>query len=192
MHILALLGEAARETIAPTQEAEAAPFQINIFWIIVAATTFVFFFVLIREFAFSGIAKTLEERRARIEQGLKDADQAARDRKAAEEERLKALQEARREAQEILARAQKVSEDSRARDLAATREEIDRIRERATAEIQAEKQRALGELRAEVADLALAAASKVVGESLDDERQRRLVQEFLAESGVGDQRGSAS
>ena len=85
-----------------------------------------------------------------------------------------------------------MSEDSRARDLAATREEIDRIRERATAEIQAEKQRALGELRAEVADLALAAASKVVGESLDDERQRRLVQEFLAESGVGDQRGSAS
>ncbi len=183
---------AARRAVGLGQEAEPkarpAAFQINVFWIVVAATTFVFFFFLIRAFAFSGIAKTLEERRARIEQGLKDAEQAARDRKSAEEERLKALQEARREAQEILARAQKVSEETRARDIAATRDEVERIRERATSEIEAEKQRALGELRAEVADLALAAASKVVGESLDDDRQRQLVQEFLAETG---ERGGA-
>ena len=95
MDILALVGEAARQTVALSQEgsaeAEGAPFQINFFWIIVAATTFIFFFLLIREFAFTGIAKTLEDRRARIEQGLKDAEQAARDRKSAEEEHLKAL-----------------------------------------------------------------------------------------------------
>jgi len=185
MDILALVGEAARQTVTFSQEGgetAAAPFQINIFWIIVAATTFVFFFFLIREFAFTGIAKTLDERRARIEQGLEDAEQAARDRKAAEEERLHALQEARREAQEILARAQKLSDESRARDLTATREEVVCIREPATAEIEAEKQRAIGQLRSEVADLALAAASKVVGESLDDDRQRKLVQDFLAES----------
>jgi F-type H+-transporting ATPase subunit b len=190
MHILALVGEAARETIVFTQEGggeephvESAPFQINIFWIVVAATTFVFFFFLIRAFAFSGIAKTLEERRARIEQGLKDAEQAAKDRAAAEEERIKALQEARREANDILTRAQKVSDETREADLKATREEVERIRQRATADIEAEKQKAITELRSEVADLALAAASKVVGESLDDTRQRRLVQEFLEESG---------
>ena len=56
------------------------------------------------------------------------------------------------------------------------------MRERATSEIEAEKQRAIGELRGEVADLALAAASRVVGESMTDERQRRLVTEFLAAS----------
>ena len=49
----------------------------------------------------------------------------------------------------------------------------------AAAEIEAEKQRAIAELRGEVADLALAAASRVVGESMTDERQRRLVEEFL-------------
>lgn len=191
MDILALAGQAARETITFAQEgggegggeAAGTAFQINVFWIVVAATTFVFFFFLIRAFAFSGIAKTLDERRARIEQGLKDAEQAAKDRAAAEEERIKALQEARREANEILTRAQKLSDDAREADLRATREEVERIRERATTEIEAEKQRALTELRTEVADLALAAASKVVGESLDDQRQRRLVQEFLEESG---------
>src|SRR5262249_2708552 len=99
-----------------------------------------------------------------------------------EAERLAALQEARREANDILTRAQKVADDSRQRDLAATREEVERIRTRATADIEAEKQRAIGELRAEVADLALGAAGRVVGETMNDERQRRLVEEFLRES----------
>jgi F-type H+-transporting ATPase subunit b len=191
MHVLALIGEAARQAATFDQEAGGTEtaFQINLFWIVVAATTFIFFFFLIRAFAFSGIVKTLDERRARIEQGLRDAEQAARDRQAAEDERLRAIQEARQEANEIITRAQRVSDEAREADLRATREEVERIRQRATSEIEAEKQRALTELRAEVADLALAAASKVVGESLDDTRQRRLVQEFLTESGVGDERG---
>src|SRR3954469_14653276 len=149
MNILALAGEGVRQAAVSAAE-EGPAFQINLFWIVVAATTFIFFFFLIRAFAFSGIAQTLEERRARIEQGLKDAEQAARDRKSAEEEHLKALQEARREAQDILARAQKLSEESRERDLAATREEIERIRQQATADIDGEKQRAIRQLRTEV------------------------------------------
>ena len=56
------------------------------------------------------------------------------------------------------------------------------MRERATAEIEAEKQRAIAELRGEVTDLALAAAGRVVGESMTDDRQRKLVADFLAES----------
>jgi F-type H+-transporting ATPase subunit b len=58
------------------------------------------------------------------------------------------------------------------------------MRERASDEIDAEKQRAISELRGEVADLALAAASRVVGETISTDRERRLVQEFLAETGT--------
>jgi hypothetical protein len=66
-------------------------------------------------------------------------------------------------------------------DIAATREELERLREKATADIAAERDRALADLRAQVADLALAAAGKVVvGETMTDARQRRLVEEFLA------------
>ena len=54
------------------------------------------------------------------------------------------------------------------------------MRVRATSDIEAEKQRALADLRAEVADLALAAAGKVVGETMTSARERRLVEEFLA------------
>ena len=85
----------------------------------------------------------LGERKARIEQGLKDAEQARRDRENAEQERVAALTEARREANEILARAQKVAQETRDADIAATREELERMRVRAAAEIEAEKQRAI-------------------------------------------------
>ena len=57
------------------------------------------------------------------------------------------------------------------------------MRDRAAAEIEAEKQRAIADLRAEVADLALRAAGRVVGETMTDDRQRRLVEEFLTETG---------
>jgi len=61
---------------------------------------------------------------AAIEQGLKDAEQARRDRASAEAERVATLAEARREANDILARAQKVAQESRDTDIAATREEL--------------------------------------------------------------------
>jgi F-type H+-transporting ATPase subunit b len=84
-----------------------------------------------------------------------------------------------------LARAQKVAQETRDADIAATREELERLRVRAAAEIEAEKTRAIADVRAEVADLALLAAGKVVGETMSGERERRLVDEFLRGSGVG-------
>ena len=187
MEILALVRDGLQQVAALAAEeggaGEPEPFQINIFWIIVAATTFVLFFFLVREFALAGLQKTLEERRERIEQGLKDAEQARRDRESAEQERLAALQEARREANEIINRAHKVASETREQDIAATREELERMRQRAAAEIEAEKQRAIAELRGEVTDLALAAAGRVVGESMTGDRQRKLVADFLSESG---------
>jgi F-type H+-transporting ATPase subunit b len=184
--ILALVGEAARAAVVPAAEgAEGPGLQINLFWVIVSAVNFIVFFLIVRALAFSGVARTLEDRRSRIEQGLRDADQARRDRESAEQERLAALQEARREANEILGRAQKAAAEAREADMAATRDELARLRERATTEIEAEKHRAIAELRTEVADLALAAAGRVVGEAMTDDRHRRLVSEFLAESSAG-------
>ncbi len=163
---------------------------INGFWLIVALLNFVLLYVVLQLFAFGPISRMLEERRARIEQGLQDAEQARRDREAAEQERLAALQEARREANDIINRAQRVATETREQDVAATRQELDRMRDRATAEIDAEKQRAITELRSEVTELALAAAGRVVGESMTGDRQHRLVADFLADSSTSAETGS--
>ena len=185
MDTLALVGEVTRQVAVSAAEEGGTGFQINLFWVIVSAVNFIVFFLIVKSLAFNGLNQTLETRRSRIEQGLVDAEQARRDRASAEQERLAALQEARREANEIINRAQKVAAETREQDIAATREELDRMRQRATAEIDAEKQRAIAELRGEVTDLALAAAGRVVGESMTGDRQRRLVADFLAELGAG-------
>ena len=188
MDILAIATEAGRHAIqlAAAEESEGALFQINLFWVIVSALNFILFFVIIWTFAFKPVSGMLSERKSKIEQGLKDAEQARNDRENAEQERIATLAEARRESNEILARAQKVAQETRDADIAATREELERLRVKAASEIEAEKTRAIQEVRGEVADLALLAASKVVGETMTDERQRRLVEEFLRTSGVGD------
>ena len=185
MDLLAVASGIGHEVVR-LNAAEAEPlFQINLFQVIIASANFLVFLALIWTFAFKPISKILAERKARIEEGLKDAEQARRDRESAEAERVAALQEARREANEILARAQKVAQETRDADIAATKADLEKMRERAAAEIEAEKVRAIAEVRDEVADLALRAAGKVVGETLSGEREKRLVSEFLAETSGG-------
>ena len=195
MDPFALAGAVAQGAVAlaaeePGATAEAG-LQINLFWIIVSSLNFVVFAVILYWLFGGPITRILSERRARIQQGLDDAEEARRARAAADEERIQALQEARREANEILTRAQKLADESRERDLAAAREEVERVRARATADLEAEKQRAIADIRAEVADLALAAAGRVVGETMNDDRQRRLVDEFLRETSDAGTGGSA-
>jgi F-type H+-transporting ATPase subunit b len=181
-------GQAA-QVVRLQADAATGGLTINLFWIIVAALNFVVFFAVLYLIVLKPIGVTLRERRARIEQGIHDADQARIERAAGEAAAVAELNAARREARELLERAQKLAQESTAADVAATREELARMRERASAEIEAEKVRAIAALRADVATLALDAAGRVVRETMSSDRQRRLVEEFLAESAVG---GSAA
>ena len=165
---------------------------VNLFWVIVAAANFLVFFLLAWKIAIEPLGERLQERRERIERGLKDADAARRDRESAADPRQAVLNEARREASEIVQRAQKVADETREKGVIETQAEIDRMRERAVSEIDAERKRALVDVRNQVAELALAAAGAVVGETMSDEREKRLVDEFLtqvsAEAPAGDDR----
>jgi F-type H+-transporting ATPase subunit b len=144
---------------------------------------FVVFLGVIYLIFFKPVSKLLQTRRERIEQGLRDADIARQERESAQAERLAALTEARREAEDILSRAQKVADENRERDMAETRAQLEQLRTQATADIASEKDRALAEVRSQVAELALAAAARVVGETMTTEREKRLVDEFLTEVG---------
>jgi len=186
---LAIAGGQLREALVLNAEAGAADFQINLFWVITQAASFLILLVILYFAAFRRIGATLEDRRARIEQGLRDADAARVDREKAAQERQQVLAESRREANDILTRAQRTADETRERELGETRSELERVREQAIAEIEAERQRAVNDVRAQVADLALLAAGKVVGETMNTARERRLVDEFLDDVGG---RGSAA
>jgi F-type H+-transporting ATPase subunit b len=179
--VLAVAGGLTHSAAAFTAAADGGSgLTINFFWVIVSALNFIVFFALVWQLALKPVGGMLAERRARIEQGLKDADAARRDREAAADQRQAILAEARREANEILVRAQRLADETREQGVAETRTEIERLRAQAVTEIDAERLRALADVRAQVADLALLAASKVVGETMTGQRERRLVDEFLS------------
>jgi F-type H+-transporting ATPase subunit b len=186
--VLAVAGDIARTGLLFATEAEGGEgggLTINFFWVLVSTLNFLVFFAVVYQVALKPVGRMLAERRDRIEQGLKDADAARRDREAAADQRQAILAEARRDASEVIARAQRLADETREQGLGETRAEIERLREQALTEIDAERQRAIADVRAQVADLALMAAGKVVGETMTAERERRLVEEFLAQVTAG-------
>ena len=80
----------------------------------------------------------------------------------------------------ILAEARRAAEKERAVALEKTKQEQDELLARARREIAAERDRAIADLRREAVDLSLAAASKLIGERLDIETDRKLVTDYLA------------
>ena len=156
-------------------------FGVDLPKLIFQIINFLLLLYLANRFLFKPVLTLLDERQARIQKGLEDAEAAARDRELARAEREAALDEARKEAQAMIARATKIADDSRAEILAGAKEQAEKATSRAREEITAEKERAMAELRATVADLALDAASKLVRSEMNATTQRRLVDEFLTE-----------
>ena len=182
MNLLALAAGTAQSAQAVT--AEAAGLTINPFWIIVTALNFLFFFLVVKVFVLDRVMKMLEERRERIEVGLRDAEAARQAKDDADALREAVLHQARREAKEILEHSQKVAQEAREAEMATLRVEIERLREKAAFELIAEKERAFDEMHDEVVDLALTAAGRVVGDVMTSERQRALVEQFLREATI--------
>lgn len=158
-----------------------AAFQVDLLKLTFQVVNFLILLYLLNRFLFKPVLARLDERSAKIEKGLEDAEAAARDRELARQEREQALSEARKEASDMLAKANKIAEDTRNEILGEARAAAEKATARAREEIAAEKERAMVELRAEVADLALAAAGKLVRSEMDATTQRRLVDEFLSE-----------
>jgi F-type H+-transporting ATPase subunit b len=162
-------------------EALIEAFDVNLFGLFFQVVNFLLLLYILNRFLFKPLMARMDERSSKIEKGLEDAETAARDRELARAEREAAVSEARKEAAEMIARANKIAEDTRNEILGDARTEAEKVTERARQEINAEKDRAMAELRAQVAELALAAAGKLVRSEMDSATQRRLVEEFLAE-----------
>jgi F-type H+-transporting ATPase subunit b len=157
-------------------------FGVDIWKLGFQIVNFLLLLYLLNRFLFKRVLRLLDERETTISQGLEDAEAAARDRELARAEREAALAEARREAEAMVQRAAKTAEATSADILAEAKASAEQITERAREEISAEKEKALAEIRGEVADLALEAAGKLMGSEMDAPKQRKLVEQFLAEN----------
>jgi F-type H+-transporting ATPase subunit b len=161
--------------------------------VIVGGIAFFIVFFALWKVLMPRIMSTLEERTNTIEGGIERAEKAQLEANRMVEQYKAQLAEARHEA----ARQREEALEEGARIIAEKRAEAEaeanRIRAGAQAQIEADRQQAFASLRAEVGTLAVQLASKIVGESLDDEaRQSRVVDRFLADLDAGQTAGSGA
>jgi F-type H+-transporting ATPase subunit b len=153
---------------------------INGGYFLVQLVNFLIIVVVVNTWVVNPVVGLLERRREAIAQGLEDARVAAEARANAEKEAEKVLAEAQVKANEVVRDATTRAETA-AKDLTAAAEaDANRIRETARADADQEKVRVLGDLRGQVAALAMAAAQRLVGDALDESRQRTLIEEFFS------------
>lgn len=153
---------------------------INLGYVILQICMFVIVFVTLRAWVYKPLLGLLEKRRKMVAQGLEDARVAAEARANAEVQANKIIGDAQTKAAEIIKDATNRAE-SAGKDLRDRMEaEVARSRQESMAELDQEKNRILSELRGQVAALAIAATQKLIGESLDEARQRALLQDFFS------------
>ena len=148
-----------------------------VFW---TAVVFLAVLLILRAYAWGPITDALEEREERIDASITKAERALEEAKEIQAQNEKQRREAEQEARQILREAREEAETLREEEKAQTRQELQDMKEQARVDIEREKESALSELRSEVADLAVQAAGKIIGENLDGQRQRRLVADFIA------------
>ena len=141
---------------------------------------FVIVTLVLTAWAYNPIVKLLNERRQKIAQGLEDARIAADARANAEKEAQRIIAAAQAEANKRVGEATERAEKAAADVRAAAEVERARILKAAQEDASLERNRILADLRGQVAALAVAAANKVVGETLDEKRQHALIQEFFS------------
>lgn len=144
---------------------------------------FLLLLLVLRFLLYKPILNMLQERREKIKEGLQYAERVKEEMTAEREKHQKELEEARRKAEEAIAQASRISEKEREKIVAEAQEEAHRILEQARGEIEYERRQAMIDLQEQAVELAIAAASKVIDKSLDEKEHRRLIEEFLAESG---------
>jgi len=153
---------------------------LNLGYLLVQILNFAILFVVLRVWVYKPIVGLLERRRQTIAKGLEDARVAADARANAEREAQSIVSQAQAEANQKVREASERAEEVAREIRSAAEKEATAIREAAAGEADEVRMQALGELRGEVAALAIAAAQKLIGESLDEGRQRNLVREFFS------------
>jgi F-type H+-transporting ATPase subunit b len=153
---------------------------LNLGYLLVQIICFFIIFVVVRAWIVKPLRTMLEKRRATINQGVEDARIAAEARANAEKDAATILAEAQAKAAQTIREATERAELAAKDVRAAAETEATKGREAALVEVEQERNRMLGDLRGQVAALAVAAAQKLVGETLDEKRQHALIDDFFS------------
>jgi F-type H+-transporting ATPase subunit b len=150
-------------------------FMLGVLWIVFPAIT---------TFYLKPLQDAIDERNNALESTFAEAEQLRTDMSKMKGDYERQLAEteaaARTQIQEEISKAQELRRNLEATAAAAAEE----MKRKASAEIATERERVLTELRVKTVDLTLAATERLIGENMNDERNRKLIQEFIDKAEV--------
>ena len=149
-----------------------------IIWTVV---TFLVLLFILKRFAWKPILAIIEAREKSIREALEESKQARQAADQALAKNRELLAQARGEAARIISEGQKEAERIRAELVEKARSDTAAVLEQGRRQIEFETKQAVTALRGTVVDIALEAAGKLIRSSLDDDKSRRLVEEYLEE-----------
>jgi F-type H+-transporting ATPase subunit b len=174
----------AQETTTTAEEDEGSLIDVVPGLMVWTVLTFLIVLWVLRRYAFGRIQGLIDQRRDRIREALDEADKArsearelreqvAREREQAKADREQILEESRRQAQRQLEQAREQADADLKTRLEKNRQELE-----------AENARLREQIRRDVVELTLLASEKVTGKVLDEDDQRRLIDETIDEVDV--------
>ncbi len=153
----------------------------HIDWHLLLAQIFNFavVFAVLYWFAFKPLAKVMAERTSKIEKGLEDAKKVEEKLSQTKAEFNQAMSEAKKQANILLEKAA-IEADARKQEMIIkAKEEIGQIINQEKQKMQTEKAATLKEIKKEVADLVIATVEKVLGEKIDEKKDREMIKKMM-------------
>jgi F-type H+-transporting ATPase subunit b len=168
---------------AKSAEDESSNFLVspNVGLMIWTLLAFLVALLVLRKWAWPAITEALDKRQHAIEESIDVAERTRGEAQKILEEYRERLREARAQADEIVGRARKAGEVHEREALEKAKVQREELLEQTRRDIEAETRRAIQEIRNEVADLTVLATEKVTRKTLDEDDQKRLVEEALKE-----------
>lgn len=147
---------------------------------------FLVLWAILAKFAWPTITGMLDKRVTTIRESLENAESARMESERLLEEQKAQLEEARKQATQIIADAKATGDAVRDEMMERAKEDARLLIERATAAIETEKKVAIAQLQSSVADLSVAVAGRVIGQDLSDREHRKIIEHYLAQAGSFD------
>lgn len=153
----------------------------NIIWTIV---NIMILYLLMKKFLFGPITEIMDKRKKAIEDSFETAKSRNEEAEHLKVQYEEALSHAKAEAEEIVKEARERANDVYNRTVKAAEQEAIKVIENANQAIEMERKKTIESIESEIIGLTMAAASKVLEKNINEDTNRQLVDEFLAEVGA--------
>ena len=143
--------------------------------------TFLIVLIILRWKAWGPLMETLDSRARQIEESLSKAEKQAAEAEQLAEKNEKILNNARKEAQEIVSKARDAGDKLKIKLESDGKIQYDAMLEKAKEHINSEKQKALNDIKNTVVDVAIKASEKIIKRNLSSEDNKKMIEDTVDE-----------